>query len=203
MNFEELQNTRESCRVYSDRPVPRNLLTRLAEVARLCPSACNAQPWHFILVDDPAAKARLVEALNDRGLNGCPWGNRVPAFLVICEEKARLKPAVEKQYGSQHFAQMDIGMAAMAICYEAVSLGLGTCMIGTVSQEKIHRALGIPEHIPVRLIITVGYPAALSAPRAKQRKPLEEIVSYNGWSQSGTTETSETPGNADVAAPQA
>ena len=60
---------------------------------------------------------------------------------------------------------MDIGMAAMGLCYEAASMGLGTCMIGTLSQEKVHRALGIPKDRVVRLIITVGYPAKEGAPR--------------------------------------
>ena len=53
MNFEELQMKRESCRVYADRPVTREQLVHLVDVARFAPSACNSQPWHFILVDEP------------------------------------------------------------------------------------------------------------------------------------------------------
>ena len=45
--FEELQNTRESCRVYSDAPVSRELLTHLADVARLSPSAATPSPGIF------------------------------------------------------------------------------------------------------------------------------------------------------------
>lgn len=44
MDFKELQLKRESCRIYSDKPVPRELLTELIEVGRLSPSACNSQP---------------------------------------------------------------------------------------------------------------------------------------------------------------
>ena len=123
----------------------------------------------------------MVEALDDHGLTGCPWGAKVPAFILICEEEAHLKPGVAEHYGSQHFAQMDIGMAAMGLCYEATALGLGTCMIGTMNQEKLHQAFEIPEERIVRLIITVGYPAKKSEPRKKARKDLEEIVSYNHW----------------------
>ena len=89
----------------------------------------------------------MVEAFDDNGLTGCPWGASVPAFILICEEKAQYKPGVEEHYGPQHFAQMDIGMAAMGICYEAASMGLGTCIIGTMNQEKLHRAFGIPRSI--------------------------------------------------------
>ena len=181
MNFEYMQAARESCRIYSDKKVSRETLTHLVDVARMAPSGCNSQPWHFIIVDEPKAHAKVVEALDDHGLTGCPWGAKVPAFILICEEEAHLKPGVAEHYGSQHFAQMDIGMAAMGLCYEATALGLGTCMIGTMNQEKLHQAFEIPEERIVRLIITVGYPAKKSEPRKKARKDLEEIVSYNHW----------------------
>lgn len=181
MDFETLQTTRESCRIYSDRPVPRKTLTHLVDIARLSPSGCNAQPWHFIIVDEPEARAKLIEAFDDNGLTGCPWGDKVPNFIIICEDEAHLLPGVGEHYGSQHFAQMDIGMAAMALCYEATTLGLGTCMIGTMNQEKMREAFGIPEQRVVRLIITVGYPASETAPRRKIRKDLDEVLSYNHW----------------------
>lgn len=181
MNFEELQAARESCRVYSDKKVARELLTRLVDVARMAPSGCNAQPWHFIIVDEPQAHAKVVEAFDDHGLTGCPWGAKVPAFILICEEEAHLKPGVAEHYGSQHFAQMDIGMAAMGLCYEATVLGLSTCMIGTMDQKKLQEALGIPGDCTVRLIITVGYPAKEGGPRRKTRKTLDEVLGYNHW----------------------
>lgn len=180
-NFEALQEARESCRVNRDEPVSREALTHLVDVARLSPSGCNAQPWRFIIVDEPEAKEALRKALPDGKLNGCPWAEHVPAFIVICEDEAHLHTGVAEHYGSQHFAQMDIGMAAMALCYEATSMGLGTCMLGTLNQENIKQALGIPAERTVRLVITVGYPANEAAPRKKTRKSLEEIVSYNRW----------------------
>lgn len=52
MDFEALQRQRKSCRAFAPKPVPRELLTRLVDTARLSPSACNSQPWHFIVVDE-------------------------------------------------------------------------------------------------------------------------------------------------------
>lgn len=54
-------------------------------------------------------------------------------------------------------------------------------MIGTMSQEKLHKAFDIPAERIVRLIITVGHPAREGAPRKKNRKSLEEILSFNQW----------------------
>ena len=72
-------------------------------------------------------------------------------------------------------------MAAMGLCYAATALGLGTCMIGVMSQEKMHRAFHIPENRTARLAIAVGYPAQDVPTQRKDRKPLEEILGYNQW----------------------
>ena len=105
MDFEALQATQESCRVYSDRPVPRETLAHLVDVARLAPSGCNAQPWRFIIIDEPEARAKLIEALDDDGLTGCPWGDRVPNFILICEDEAHVKPGVAEQAAERLAAQ--------------------------------------------------------------------------------------------------
>ena len=177
--FETLQRARESCRAYSPRPVEREKLQKLEEIAALSPSGCNGQPWRFIIVDEDGPKAGLVEALDDDGLTGCPWGGQVPAFIVIYEAVSQVMPKVKERYGTQRFAQLDIGMAAMSLCLAATDMGLGTCMIGTMSQNGMQRALGIPEGRPVRLLIAVGYPAVQSAPRPKARMPLDQILTWN------------------------
>ena len=174
MDFEALQATRESCRVYSDRPVPRETLAHLVDVARLAPSGCNAQPWRFIIIDEPEARAKLIEALDDDGLTGCPWGDRVPNFILICEDEAHVKPGVAEHYGAQHFAQMDIGMAAMALCYEATSMGLGTCWLGAgFYPDIINRNVDLQTDEAVHCVISIGK-ANLPA-FAPKRKELVKV----------------------------
>ena len=181
MDWKDLLKKRESCRVYQDQPVSRTMLDELVEAALQSPSGCNAQPWRFLVVDDPQAKERLVEALDDDGLTGCPWGDTVPAFIVISELKATLKPKVAERYDSQKFAQMDIGMAAMTICYAAADMGLGSGMIGTFHEKKLREALGIPDEAKPRLIITLGYDGVGHPPRAKIRKTFAEACGHNHW----------------------
>lgn len=58
----------------------------------------------------------------------------------------------------------------MGLCYAATALGLGTCMIGVMSQEKMHRAFHIPEDRTARLAIAVGYPAQDVPAQRKDRQ---------------------------------
>lgn len=180
MDFETLFAKRESCRSYKDIPVEREKLEKIVEMGRLAPSACNAQPWKYIIIDEQQAKEKLLDAFDDDGVNCCKWGTSVPAFIVICEEYANLIPKVRDRLDSQHFAQIDIGLTAMTMCYGAVELGLSTGMIGVVNQKKMQKAFGIPEDKTVRLVIAVGY-GEDGEPRKKVRKELDEIRTYNYW----------------------
>ena len=85
-------------------------------------------------------------------------------------------------YGdSQRFAQGDIGMAALNMCYQALELGLSTCILGMNDQQKMEQYFGIPHGSEVRCILAVGYSAKTEPPRKKIRKPLEEVCSFNYW----------------------
>jgi len=50
-NFLELVNKRESCRSYSDKKISKEQLVNCIEAARVAPSACNSQPWSFVVVN--------------------------------------------------------------------------------------------------------------------------------------------------------
>ena len=163
MTFQEMLKKRESCRAFADRPVSKEDLMKLVEAGRLSPSGCNAQPWKFIIVDEPGAKEKLCDALVvDGGATGAPFRKQVPAFVILVEQPAKVMPFVKEHYGdTQRFAQGDIGMAAMNMCYQAY--------------------FGIPQGSEVRLVLAVGYSADEKAPRKKIRKPIEEICSFNHW----------------------
>ena len=111
MTFKEMLEKRESCRAFSSRPVTRDDLMKLVEAGRLSPSGCNAQPWRFIVVDEPGAKEKLCDALVvDGGATGAPFRKQVPAFIIIVEQPAKVMPFVKDHYGdTQRFAQGDIG----------------------------------------------------------------------------------------------
>lgn len=183
MDFLTMMEKRESCRAYKDQPVTREQLLKIVEAGRLSPSGCNAQPWRFIVIDEPETKEKVCDALVvEGGKTGSPWRKQVPAFIAVCEETARVMPMVSKYYGTtQRFAQGDLGMAVMNMCYEAMDLGLSTCIIGMCDQNKMQNYFGIPEGHEVRMILAVGYSAEEGGPRPKVRKSLEEVCSFNQW----------------------
>lgn len=183
MTFEQMLLNRESCRGYKDKPVAREDLIKICEAGRLTPSGCNSQPWKFILVDEPDSKAKVCDALLiDGGKTGAPWREECPAFIVFVEQKAQLMPvAIEYYKDSQRFAQGDIGMASLNMCYQALELGLSTCILGLIDEKKMQKNFGIPEDQAVRLVLAVGYSKEDKPARPKIRKSFDEVVCINEW----------------------
>lgn len=182
MDFLTMMNERRSCRSFQAKPVAREDLLRMAEAGRLTPSACNSQPWHFMLIDGAEAKAKLCDALVlPDGSTGCPWREQVPAFFVLCECKAKLFPGAEKLGDTQRFAQGDVGAAAMNMCHAAMELGLSTCILGMLDQEKLRRHFGMPQDVEARMAIAVGYAAEGLPATEKKRKPLDEVCGIDRW----------------------
>lgn len=183
MTFEQMLLKRESCRSYRDQSVSRENLIKICEAGRLTPSGCNAQPWKFMVIDEAEARDKLCDALLlEGGITGAPWREECPAFIVLVEQKATLMPAAMEYYkNSQRFAQGDIGMASLNMCYQAMELGISTCILGMIDQQKMQKHFGIPQGEEVRLVLAVGYSREEKAPRIKMRKAFEDVVCFNGW----------------------
>jgi len=173
-NFHELAKTRQSCRAYLTKPVPEEALHRMIDTVRLAPSACNSQPWHFTVVTNGPAEA-VGRAVRKDGANG--FTENTPAFIVISEGKATLSARVAGILSSQHFAQMDIGIATAHLCFAAQAEGLSTCILGWFDEKKLMEAAEIPKGLTPRLVLAVGY-AENGEIREKKRKNVEEIASF-------------------------
>ena len=182
MKFEEMLLKRESCRSYLDKAVAKEDLIKIAEAGRLSPSGCNAQPWKFMIVNEPEALEKLRDALVlSNGGTGAPWRDQCSSYIVIVEQKANVMQAVLDYYGdSQRFAQGDLAMACLNMCYQAMDLGLSTCIIGMNDQKKMEANFGIPADNIVRLVLAVGY-AEEKEPRRKIRKAFDKVVCFNEW----------------------
>jgi nitroreductase len=180
MSFLELAGRRQSVRSYVDTPVEREKIGRCVEAARLAPSACNSQPWHFVVVDDPELRTTLSGETYGKLVNFNSFTTGAPALVVVVSKK----PNIKSQFGSvvknRSFRQIDMGIAVENFCLQAADEGLGTCILGWFDEGGIKKALKIPKKERVGLVIALGYPADHEV-REKKRKTQEEIISYNSY----------------------
>ena len=174
-DFMDLCLRRQSCRKFADKPVEHEKLVNCVEAARLAPSGCNAQPWSFVVVENPDLVAQTAVYAQQLGLNEFTAGAK--AFIIVLEEHAVLVPKIRCLLDSQYFAKGDLGAATMAICLAAEDQGLGTCIIGMYDREGLCNLLNIPQEKQFAGLIAVGYPASDKV-RPKIRKPLEEIARF-------------------------
>ena len=149
---------------------------RCLEAARIAPSACNSQPWKFVVVDDPKLLAGMKEAAAGMGMN--KWVTDVPVIVAVVLEKMNLTARIGSVIKDKEYSLLDVGIAVEHFCLQATELGLGTCIIGWFDEKKVKKLLDIPKR-RVPLLISVGYPA--SEHRKKVRKPLEEMSSWNKY----------------------
>lgn len=173
MSFFELINTRQSCRAYdASRVVEEEKLQKVLEAAQLAPSACNGQPYHFTVCRGEKAKA-VAKATQGMGMN--KFASQAPVLIVVSEEDYVKSAAVGAKLKSNDYRSMDIGIAVAYLTAAATELGLSTCILGWLDDDKL-RSLCSLKH-PARLVITLGY-AADEKLRTKKRKELTELVTY-------------------------
>ena len=177
MKFLELVKKRQSVRTYSSKPVPKDVLDRCVEAARLAPSACNSQPWRFIIVADAEIKKRLADAAFSGVYSMCKFVKRAPVIVVVITEKMSYAARVGAFLKNVQYSLIDIGIACEHFVLQATEDGVGTCMIGWFYERKVKKVLGLPKSAHVDMLISMGYPEDDEI-REKVRKPLEEIVEY-------------------------
>jgi nitroreductase len=175
----ELIKSRQSDRRYSDRQIEKEKLERIVEAGCLSPSACNAQPWKFIIVDDPELLSGLAEASSAKLLGMNSFVTQAPVIIVIVREKSNMSSKIGAHIKDKDYSLFDIGIATENICLQAAAEGIGSCIIGWFDEKQIRKLLTIPKTKRVELIITLGY--SQSDRREKRRKPREETVSYNKY----------------------
>lgn len=177
MEFIELVNKRQSDRKYAPKPVAREHILKCLEAARLAPSACNSQPWKFIVVDDRAKLAEMSEAAIGLGMN--KFTVQVPVLVAVVQENMNLSAKAGSIVKSKDYSMMDLGIAVEHFCLQAAELGLGTCIMGWFDEKKVKKLLGVPRSRRIQLLIALGHPDTPT--REKIRKPLEAIASWNGY----------------------
>lgn len=176
ISFLELVKKRQSDRAYLDKPVEKEKLERIIEAGRLAPSACNAQPWKFIVVTNHEKRMKIADACSNRALGMNHFSKQAPVQLVLVEEEANFTSRFGGLVKQIHYPHLDLGIVASHICLAATDEGIGSCMMGWLNEKKIRSILDIPGNKKVVLVILLGY--STQSQREKKRKSIGEIV---GW----------------------
>jgi 5,6-dimethylbenzimidazole synthase len=182
--------------------VPREHYEMILEAARLAPSGANAQPWHFIVVTEPALKQQIMEYFREeqvaraklkmkfptpdyRGLAGAPgmivvasdfrWTRAFPGLNDGSELDRMYKENAER------ILLQSVAAATMSAHLAAAALGYMSWWVTAIGQERAQAAmkplLGVPDELSVLDILCFGPPA--KPPYKRWKKSLDEIVSWN------------------------
>ena len=144
---------RSSCRVFQHKEVEDNKIELLLRAAMAAPSALNAQPWHFIVINDPEILKQLSTPSPHTG-----FMESAPLAIALCGDMTKKANAIEGQYWEH-----DICAATENLLIAAQALGLGATWTGSYpleSRSKVAKeVLQLPDHIVPVSIVAIGYPA--------------------------------------------
>jgi nitroreductase len=168
MDFTTVIKTRRSIRSYADKPIPDDVLGRVLEAARIAPSACNFQPWRFVVVKDAAARAQLAKLAH-----GQQFVAKAPAVIVCCGKRY---PQSYSWIGDDLYL-IDLGIAIDHLALAARNEGLGTCWIGSFDDQPIKKLLAVPADHDIIMMLLVGYPVSEDLfSVTTERLALDQIV---------------------------
>ncbi len=153
-------------RQYQDRPVPEATVQRIVEAARLTGSAMNAQPWHFIVIQQRET-LRQLGRLSRSG----PYVAEAPLAVVVAAQT------------DSRFALSDASRAIQSMMLAAWADGVGSNWVGFGGMEEVKALLKVPASLDVVAIVPFGYPTRPSGRGRKQRKPLREVAHRERYGQ--------------------
>lgn len=171
---------RQSVRKYLSNTVEKDKILKCVEAARLAPSACNSQPWKFIVVDNPELKNQVAKTTFSATLSMNKFALQSPVLVIVTMERSKLFAQLAGFIQNKKYSLIDIGIAIENFCLQATELGLGTCIIGWFNEKKIKKLLSIPRNSKVVVVISVGY-SDNEKQRNKIRKEFDEVCSFNEY----------------------
>lgn len=169
MNFQELLLHRYSVREYQSTPIEPDKLQMVLEAGRFAPTAANQQPFRLIVVDTEGKQSDLLK-IYDRD-----WFVNAPVIICACgiPEQGWVRS------DGKSYLDVDIAIVMDHISLAAADLGLGTCWVASFDTMAAKSLYDIPPEVEPIIMMSLGYPADQIG--VKERKPLNEIVSYNKW----------------------
>jgi len=150
MIYEKIAS-RRTIRKYLQKDVPKEVLTRCVDAARLSPSGANRQPLKYVIVEDEGILKEVFGTLS--------WAGYLPDYKPGEEEMPRAYIIILLDTEIRKNADHDAGIAAMSISMVAYDEGLGSCILGAVNRAKLREILNVPDQFDIVLVVALGYPA--------------------------------------------
>jgi nitroreductase len=162
--------SRRSIRKFKETPLPKEVIETLLKAAMAAPSATNAQPWEFVVIDNPDVLARLR--------TGLIFGKMVSPLVICVLGSERLQKNIS---GSKFWVQ-DCSAATENILLAATALGLGSVWVGvhpiTLFTRHVQNVLNLPKGVTPLNLIYLGYPDEIKEPHTKYD---EKRVHWNAF----------------------
>ena len=194
--YDEIRH-RRTVREFSDRPVPREIIEHCLKAAGTAPNGANMQPWHFVVVSDPAIKRQIregaekeehefyhgtapqewLDALAPLGTDEHkPFLETAPYLIVIFTQRYGVLP--DGRRVKHYYAQESVGIATGILIAAVHHAGLASLTHTPSPMGFLNEILGRPSNERPFLILVVGYPADGAMVPAITKKPLNEIVTF-------------------------
>jgi len=174
MDVFEAIRVRRSVRKYRSDPIPDDVMDKMLEALRLAPSACNYQPWRFVVVRDDQIRDALARASHNQMFMA-----EAPVIIVGCGFPGE---AYKRMGGSGSSAEIDVTIALDHLTLAAAEAGLGTCWIGAFDERAVKDILDVPRQAKVVALTPLGYPAEpglLKPVAADKRKKRDQVIGFD------------------------
>jgi nitroreductase len=196
--FYDVMRQRRSVRMFSDRPVDREIIENVIRTAGTAPSGANKQPWRFVAVSDAALKHEIRMAAeaeerefyqrranpvwladlaplgtddNKEFLDVAPW------LIVVFKQMKDVSPQATSD--QVYYVNESVGIAVGLLLAAVHMAGLAALTHTPSPMKFLGRILGRPAHERPFLLIPVGYPADDCEVPDISRKPIHEIMAVN------------------------
>jgi nitroreductase len=195
--FLELMTHRRTVRDFSSQPVERDVIDRCIRTALTAPSGANMQPWHFVVVSNPALKRKIrvaaereehefytsrapqewLDALAPLGTDEHkPYLETAPFLIVVFQQLYGINSDGGKS--KHYYATESVGLAAGLLIAAVHNCGLASLTHTPSPMGFLNELLGRPENEKAFLILVVGYPATDAMVPAITKKPMAEVVTW-------------------------
>jgi nitroreductase len=196
----DLLKKRYSCRDFSGKEIPNEIIRYILECGRLSASGGNEQPWKFGVITDKGIIQKIADAAS---VNYCQqWIAKAPLIIVLCTQlfedmdetiglnrfpsmKDKIRALDKSLYAVINMEEHQTKIPGEHMVIAALEHGIYSTWISSMDCEMVGEIIGVKGY-HVSNVIVFGYPEHLKEPTVK--KDLQDITFTNHFSNTGLAE---------------